>query len=143
MVAQRPERNPDLRTASCGSTTQGPHNEARPRPYEPSAAAPAWDAFVERVLPERGGPRLRPAAVGYSATGDTSEQCIFIHYGLGQNGKSTFQEAIAAALGDYAMKTPTDTLLGQAFRRRPNDVARLKGARFVTASETEEGRRLV
>ncbi len=67
---------------------------------------------------------------------------MFIHHGPGANGKSTFQETIAAALGDYAMRTPTETLLVKRAGSVPNDVARLKGARFVTASETEEGRRL-
>jgi putative DNA primase/helicase len=81
-------------------------------------------------------------AAGYSATGDISEQCIFIHYGLGANGKSTFSEVVRAALGDYAMKTPTETLLVKRSDNIPNDVARLKGARYVTASETEDGRRL-
>jgi putative DNA primase/helicase len=113
-----------------------------PVEYDPDAAAPAWEAFLERVLP---GEELRTfvqRAVGYSATGDTSEQCMFIHHGPGANGKSTFQETIAAALGDYAMRTPTETLLVKRAGGVPNDVARLKGARFVTASETEEGRRL-
>jgi putative DNA primase/helicase len=113
-----------------------------PAPYEPSSAAPAWDAFVRRVLPDEEVRAFVQQSVGYSATGDISEQCIFIHYGFGQNGKSTFQEAITAALGDYAMKTPTDTLLVKRSGGIPNDVARLKGARYVTASETEDGRRL-
>jgi P4 family phage/plasmid primase-like protien len=113
-----------------------------PVEYDPDATAPTWGAFLERVLP---GEELRgfvQRAVGYSATGDTSEQCMFIHHGPGANGKSTFQEAVAAALGDYAMRTPTETLLVKRAGGVPNDVARLKGARFVTASETEEGRRL-
>ena len=67
---------------------------------------------------------------------------MFIHHGPGANGKSTFQETVSAALGDYAMRTPTETLLVKRSGGVPNDVARLKGARFVTASETEEGRRL-
>jgi putative DNA primase/helicase len=40
------------------------------------------------------------------------------------------------------MRTPTETLLVKRSGGVPNDVARLKGTRFVTASETEEGRRL-
>ncbi len=110
--------------------------------YRPDAAAPEWMTFLKRVLP---GEELRAfvqRAAGYSATGDTSEQCMFIDHGRGANGKSTFQEALASALGDYAMRTPTETLLAKRAGGVPNDVARLKGARFVAASETEEGRRL-
>ena len=110
--------------------------------YDADAEAPAWDTFFGRVM---SGEELRlfvQRATGYSATGDTSEQCMFINYGAGANGKSTFQEVLAAALGDYAMRTPTETLLAKRAGGVPNDVARLKGARFVAASESEEGRHL-
>src|SRR5918994_256767 len=113
-----------------------------PVEYVPEAPAPTWEAFLERVLP---GEELRgfvQRAAGYSATGETSEQCMFIDHGSGANGKSTFQETVSAALGDYAMRTPTETLLVKRPGGVPNDVARLMGARFVAASETEEGRRL-
>src|SRR5215212_9629451 len=113
-----------------------------PLEYDPDANALAWETFLQRVLP---GEELRAfvqRAVGYSATGHTSEQCMFINHGGGANGKSTFQEALSAALGDYAMRTPTEMLLARRSDGVPNDVARLKGARFVSASETEEGRRL-
>jgi putative DNA primase/helicase len=113
-----------------------------PAQYHPDAAAPAWEAFLERVLPAEDLRAFVQRAAGYSATGDTSEQCMFINYGTGANGKSTFQEALSAALGDYAMRTPTEMLLAKRSDGVPNDVARLKGARFVSASETEEGRRL-
>src|SRR5215217_6182777 len=84
-----------------------------PVDYDPEAVAPAWESFLQRVLP---GEELRAfvqRAAGYSATGDTSEQCMFINHGTGANGKSTFQEAIAAALGDYAMRAPTEMLLAK------------------------------
>jgi P4 family phage/plasmid primase-like protien len=113
-----------------------------PVEYAPDATAPTWESFFERVLPSEELRGFVQRAVGYSATGDTSEQCMFIHHGPGANGKSTFQETVSAALGDYAMRTPTETLLVKRSGGVPNDVARLKGARFVTASETEEGRRL-
>jgi putative DNA primase/helicase len=113
-----------------------------PVEFATNAEAPAWEAFLERVLPGEELRRFVRRAAGYSATGNTSEQCMFIHHGPGANGKSTFQETVSAALGDYAMRTPTETLLVKRPGGVPNDVARLKGARFVTASETEEGRRL-
>jgi putative DNA primase/helicase len=113
-----------------------------PIEYTPESEAPAWVAFLDRVLPSEELRGFVQRAIGYSATGDASEQCMFIHHGPGANGKSTFQETVAAALGNYAMRTPTETLLVKRSGAVPNDVARLKGARFVTASETEEGRRL-
>jgi putative DNA primase/helicase len=113
-----------------------------PVEYDPEATAPTWAAFLERILPEEELRAFVQRAVGYSATGDTCEQCLIINHGSGANGKSTFQEAIAATLGDYAMRAPTEMLLAKRTTGIPNDVARLKGARFVAASETEEGRRL-
>jgi putative DNA primase/helicase len=113
-----------------------------PVEYAPNAPAPVWEAFLERVLP---GEELRAfvqRAAGYSATGNTSEQVLLINHGGGNNGKSTFQEALATALGDYSMRAPTEMLMAKRAGGVPNDVARLKGARFVAASETEEGRRL-
>ncbi len=113
-----------------------------PVEYDPGAEAPAWGAFLERVLPDEELRGFVRRAAGYSASGDTSEQCLFINHGVGANGKSTFHEAAAAALGDYAMRAPTDMLLARRSGAVPNDVARLKGARFVSAAETEDGRRL-
>jgi putative DNA primase/helicase len=113
-----------------------------PVSYDPNATAPTFMAFLERVQPDEEVRAFLQRAVGYSATGDTSEQCMFINYGGGANGKTTWQEIIAAALGDYAMRAPTEMLLAKPAGGIPNDVARLKGARFVAASETEEGRRL-
>jgi putative DNA primase/helicase len=78
-------------------------------------------------------------AVGYSLTGDTSERVLFILQGDGANGKTTFLETLRALLGDYAARTPAETLLANRLDAIPNDVARLMGARFVTASETGEG----
>lgn len=133
----------DLRTGELRSHRREDHiTKLAPVEYAPESTAPVWRAFLERVLPTEELRSFVRRAVGYSITGDTSEQCLFINYGPGANGKSTFQEAIAAALGDYAMRTPTETLMAKRTGAVPNDVARLKGARFVAASETEEGRRL-
>ncbi len=126
----RAHRREDLLTKTAGAE------------YQPDAPAPAWGAFLERVLPGEELRRFIQRSTGYSATGDTSEQCMFINHGAGANGKSTFQEALAECLGDYAMRAPTEMLMVKRTGGIPNDVARLKGARFVAASETEEGRRL-
>lgn len=133
----------DLRTGDLrGHRREDLITRLAPVRYDPDAAAPAWERFLGRVLPGEGLRAFVRRASGCSATGDTSEQCMFINHGVGNNGKSTFQEALAGALGDYAMRAPTEMLMAKRSGGVPNDVARLKGARFVTASETEEGRRL-
>lgn len=83
-------------------------------------------------------------SVGYSAIGNAAEHVMFILYGLGANGKSTFTETLKATLGDYAHRTNTNTLVnsGQGSNGPSPDLANLKGRRFTYASESEEGQRL-
>lgn len=114
-----------------------------PVSHDPKAVCPMWDAFLDRVM--GGDPELvyfLQKCVGYSLTGDTSEQCLFILYGEGQNGKSTFLETVSAMIGDYAQQTPVETLMIKRNDSISNDIARLQGARFVAAIEVEEGKRL-
>lgn len=114
-----------------------------PVSYDPHAACPAWLAFLDQVMGAQAEMvTFLQQAVGYSLSGSTRERALFLAYGTGANGKSTFLETLRALCGDYAMKTPTDTLLAKNDAGIPNDVARLKGARFVAASESDEGRRL-
>ncbi len=101
-----------------------------------------WLKFLDRVC---GGDTeliafLRRMA-GYALTGATSEHALFFLYGTGANGKSTFLNALTAALGDYHKTSPIETFTASASDRHPTDLAGLRGARLVTSVETEEGRR--
>jgi P4 family phage/plasmid primase-like protien len=113
-----------------------------PVAYDPTADCPKWKAFLTRITDanEDLGAFLR-RAVGYSLTGSTAERCVFILYGTGKNGKTVFIEAIRMLLGEqYAARTPVQTLMVKHGDSIPNDIARLKGARFVSASETGESK---
>jgi putative DNA primase/helicase len=114
-----------------------------PIDYDEHATCPLWMSFLERVTGsdvELMG--FLQKAIGYSLTGSTREQCLFILYGLGANGKTTFLNILLSLLADYGKQTRTETLLVKRGDQIPNDVARLAGARFVSAVETESGRRL-
>jgi len=110
--------------------------------YDPNAVCPRFDAFLARILPSQSLRRFVQKAIGHSLTGDTREDVIFINYGNGSNGKTTLMQTIQALFGDYASQTSTDTLMIKRNEGVPNDVAALKGARLVAASEGEEGKRL-
>lgn len=110
--------------------------------YVPGARSELWEKCLETWLPNSEVRSFVQRIVGYSVIGTVTEHILPILYGLGANGKSVFIEAIRRALGEYAAQTPAETLVGSRTTGVPNDVARLKGARFVTASETEENGRL-
>ena len=127
----RPHRRDDLLT------------KLSPVDYDPSASAPVFAAFLNRIFD--GDADLIGFVqrfAGYSLSGATSAQCFVLLYGGGANGKSTLLELLAYVLGDYASNTSADVLMQASGRGPDNDVARLRGARFVTASESGEGRRL-
>jgi P4 family phage/plasmid primase-like protien len=112
--------------------------------FDPNATCPTWERFLARVL--NGDPDLISfiqRAVGYSLTGEVSEQCLFFLYGTGENGKSTFAEFLQLLFGDYALKATTGLYTLHSHGKEPeSEIARLVGKRFVTGSETEEGAKL-
>jgi hypothetical protein len=81
-------------------------------------------------------------AIGYSLTGSTSEQCLFIMIGDGANGKSTFINVINKLLGLYGSTAASQTLIANGGNSIGDDLVDLIGARLITVSETEEGQSL-
>ena len=108
----------------------------------PRGDCPTWRKFLGEIT---GGDEPLQAylqrVVGYALTGSTQEHAVFFLYGTGANGKSVFLNTLAAILGDYATNAPMDTFMETRNERHPTDLAGLRGARFVTAIETEQGRR--
>ena len=107
-----------------------------------SCPIPAWLAFLNRV---HGGDAELMAFMqrltGYALTGRTTEHALAFLYGTGANGKTTFLNAITGCAGDYHRTAPIETFTASNSDRHPTDLAGLRGARLVTAIETEEGRR--
>jgi putative DNA primase/helicase len=107
--------------------------------YDPDASCPRWEEFLNQVF---GGDKelidYIQRAVGYSLTGDTSEQVVFLCHGNGANGKSVLLGLLEKLLGDYAGKASFDTFDAGNRNNASNDLAALKGKRLVTVIEAEE-----
>jgi len=134
----------DLRTGTLRPHEPADHlSKLAPVVYDPEARAPTWDAVLERIF--GGDPELInyvQRAVGYTLVGNTSEQALFFVHGTGANGKTTFLETVRVALGEYATQAAFSTFLSQRQQGPRNDLARLQGARFVAAAETNAGAQL-
>jgi len=111
--------------------------------YDKDAGCPKWKQFIREIMDYKGDLiSFLQTAAGWAISGDTSEQSMFILYGTGANGKSTFLNVIQRILGDYALSTYAETFMKRNNDTATNDIARLRGARFVTTAETEQGKRL-
>ncbi len=108
----------------------------------PSGACPRWREFLRRVTAEnRELEAFIQRVLGYCLTGTTIEHAMFFLFGSGANGKSVLLSTVAGILDDYHSTAPIEAFVTSHGERHPTDLAGLRGARLVTAIETEEGRR--
>jgi putative DNA primase/helicase len=114
--------------------------------YDPAAACPLWDAHLRLIF---GGKEDLIQAfqehTGYCLL-DTNPENVFEiwHGATGSNGKSVTLSTLRAVFGAYACHISADTFMESrqnSASARP-DLMSLRGARLVTAVETDQGRRL-
>lgn len=109
---------------------------------EGRGTCPRWLQFLKEIT---GGDtqlaEFLQRVAGYALTGLTTEHALFFLYGTGANGKSVFLSTLAGIMGDYHRAAPIEAFTASTGERHPTELAMLRGARLVTAVETEEGRR--
>ena len=112
--------------------------------YVLGAECPGWLEFLDEImLGDMEMVSYLQRVMGYCLTGDISEQCMFVEWGNGNNGKSVMNDVVMNILGDYGRTVPPETfLVSSGSDRVPNDLAGLKGVRFVMCSEPEDSRAL-
>jgi len=122
-----------------------PHDSAR-RMTKITAVAPRrgcrrWRKFLNEITGrDRELQAFLQRLAGYALTGSIREHALFFFHGTGGNGKGVFLNTLTAILGDYATMAPMETFIATHGERHPTDLAGLRGARLVTAQETERGR---
>lgn len=108
----------------------------------PAGDCPRWLVFLARITSgDVELQRFLQRMAGYALTGSTEEHALFFGHGTGANGKGVFVGTLQGVMGDYATTAPMETFIASNSDRHPTDLAGLRGARLVTAQETEEGRR--
>lgn len=112
--------------------------------FRPDEKCPHFEGFLGSVFQgDVDVIKFVQRAVGYTLSGETSEQCLFVLVGNGANGKSTLMNVLTALFGDYSGTTPMQMLMVQKYgNQASNDLAALVGKRFVSASEGEAGAKL-
>jgi putative DNA primase/helicase len=156
-MAARPEdfdRDPlllnlDNGTLDLRTVTLRPHDPAdkitklAPVVFDPDARCPGFLAFVDWLTcGDCQRARYLQRALGYSLTGLTREQVLFIAHGLGRNGKSTLFTVLLRLLGEYATTAQSRVFLAAGSDDHPTGLADLAGRRVVWLSEIGEGQRL-
>jgi putative DNA primase/helicase len=143
MLLGTPGGTVDLRTGEMRKAVPG-EMITKITAVAPAAApdCPTWLRFLKRVTGE--STELQDylqRAGGYCLTGLIAEHAMFFNYGTGANGKSVLMGTIASIIQDYHRAAPIETFTVSNTDRHPTDLAGLRGARLVTVTETEEGRR--
>lgn len=111
--------------------------------YDKNSKAPTWERFLREIfLGDTELIEYVQKLAGYTLSGDISEQIIVVLFGSGRNGKSIFTEALREVFGDYSANMDIKTLMIKGATNSSSDIARLKGKRFVSTSESNEGARL-
>lgn len=108
--------------------------------YNSAAKCEYWNKFLNEIMQgDTEKIKYLQKIAGLSLTGETKEETMFILYGsTTRNGKSTFVETLSHLLGDYSATMRPETLAVKQIndsRQANGDIARLKGVRFVNASE--------
>ena len=110
--------------------------------YDPGAECPVFMKFISDCTKgDKDQEDYLQRVAGYSLTGDTKEQCFFILYGEGKNGKSTLLNILSTICGDYSNTLPADSLSLHDKTDNPA-LAKIKGARIVVAHEMKENAKI-
>jgi putative DNA primase/helicase len=136
----------DLRT---GKTRKHDRNDLTstmsPVICNPEAKCSRWLQFLDEImLGDQSKVEFLKRARGYGLTGDSREEVLFILWGAGRNGKGVFKDTCHHIMGidQYAKPTSFEMFTVRKGDEKLNDIAGLRGARDVTASESENSKRL-
>ena len=124
----------------CGLDTTVPWKVSMAAGGVPDPTGPTeWDTFLENAVPSQEVREWLQLWAGSVLHGRSEQHCLLFVYGTAGSGKSTFVEALLAAMGDYGCVLPCDLLMGKGGADAGYWRATLKGKRLAVINETAEG----
>ncbi len=115
-----------------------------PIEFDHNAECPRWEQFVLDIM--GGKHHMRQylcRCAGYTLTADTSGQCVFVPWGPGGTGKSTFLSVMRGVMGDYCKQADAEMfMVKRGDSGQPFEMAGMEGTRLLMAVETEQGKKL-
>lgn len=108
--------------------------------YDKDALCPQWETFLAQAIPD---PEIRDylqRAMGHTLLGDAEQRALFLLHGPSGTGKSQFIRMMELLFGDFAeTATPATFNSSSKTTTLTNDLNDLRGKRFVSLSELDEG----
>lgn len=140
-------------TLDTRTGTARPHDPAdlitkvAPVTFDRTATCPRWEAFIAKIMgDDMALIRYLQRIAGCALVGLGGLKTLFVFYGDGDNGKTTFVNVLLALLGPYGKTadaktflTVSDHLGGHQHR---DDLAQFPGVRFVAAGEPPKAAKL-
>lgn len=112
-------------------------------PYEPEASAPAFQRYLDEVLPDPALQDYVQRAAGYTLLGEPVERSLVVLHGPKGTGKSKFVETMNMILGSYATTAASSLFQVKRDSSGPsNDLNDLRNMRLASVSELDPSIRM-
>lgn len=100
----------------------------------------AFSKFLGEITMGDGGlAEFLQVSLGACLSGAVESHWMLFWIGAGRNGKNTLGDLVQEAMGDYARKVPTSTLMAKTHEGHPTEIANLQGIRLALSSEINDG----
>lgn len=120
--------DPADRITMCTAVTPSPDGGA------------VFDKFLGEITQgDRELAEFLQVSLGACLSGAVESHWMLFWIGQGRNGKNTLGDLVQDAMGDYARKVPTSTLMAKSHEGHPTEIANLQGIRLALSSEINDG----
>lgn len=130
----------DLRTNTLRPHNPVDHISMRTAVTPSPEGGAVFDKFLgEITMGDRELSEYLQVSLGACLSGAVESHWMLFWIGGGRNGKNTLGDLVQDAMGDYARKVPTSTLMAKTHEGHPTEIANLFGVRLALSSEINDG----